>query len=193
VSDADNQSNPPAFELPDDLDADVPLPGRILLNVLYRRFPKKAEPQLDREFYDAIDCGDLPLIDNNGNIVGRPPNGYNGKWRLNDDGIFIIHKERFTDHPLQWKTPIRRVSWRAFNRLFPPEETPVDARMKLLHLIPNDVWRYLGFVDANRGDETWTEAVIEKSARAGLGLSARRHEELRAFFAPDDKKRAGRR
>ena len=101
MSNAGEQPNPSLSELPDDLDADAFVRGDLFLVELYRRYPNKTPGQVKREFLEAIDRGDLHLKYDDGNIVARPRNGYNGRCELNADGIFEICQVDYRIHAVQ--------------------------------------------------------------------------------------------
>ena len=117
MADADGLFTPPPFKLPM-INEDAFVPVGNLIEELIRRYPSKTGKQLGDEFVVILARGWLDLKDENGKRVDPEAIGYMDQFGLNPDNVTLIV------NPELQRMPVRLVSWRDFNKLFPGETKP---------------------------------------------------------------------
>ena len=183
MANADGLFTPPPFELPDDRNADAFVPVGNLIEELERRYPSKTDGQCGDMLTLALARGDLTLKDDDGKLVDPDAIGYRRRYGLNPDNVTLIV------NPELQKVPVRLVSWREFNKLFPGETEPaiqpsIALAWARLH---EDARRYLlNNVELYGEDLTaWTTDDEDTAFRQSTpGITDKRIKQLRQFLRP---------
>jgi hypothetical protein len=155
--------------------------GRVVLERLIRLGATlgRTAGEVCEEFYDRASRGHFHVQDDAGNIVSSSVLGYMGEYGFNGDGSFIVH-------PVKQKVPVRPVSWREINQLFPE---PASVDLRILDGVGPILRDYLVYTYPARSRGSWPTESEDYAWGKARGLGRTEMRELRRFTRPPELKR----